>query len=199
MTLEEIRKELEKDFPILFRKVCYVTKDWNKRLSKAEKEKGFERFYEYCSKYKNQWIYRIHITKNDSDCTATMLYYNGKGHAAITMTRTTEFIYHTGHFFERYNERRNLGLKTINDVIRAYMRENNRYDFKSVETVAPNIEKIFCSINSGILLGMINKNVKVVKANTFIPNEMLSKNQSELKLQIINELEKYKDTSGILN
>jgi len=108
-------------------------------------------------------------------------------------------IYHTGHFFERYNERLNLGLKTIPDIIRAYMSESSRYEFKDIEDVSPGIYKVFCSISSGIVLGTLNKSLRLMKANTFIPNAMLSKNQHEIKNQCIDVLEKYKYTSGLLN
>ena len=150
MTLEEIRKEIEKDYPILIRKMTYVAQDLEK-TEQSRQEKGFERFYDYCSKYKNQWIYRLHITKKVSECAAMLVYHSGKGHAAITASAEMSIIYHTGHFFERYNERCKLGLKTINDIIRAYMSENNIYDFQRIEEIEQGIFKIFCLIQSGII------------------------------------------------
>jgi hypothetical protein len=54
MTLEEIRKEISKDFPILDRKVNYVVHDLLKKLSNYEKTKGYVQFFDYCSK----WIFR---------------------------------------------------------------------------------------------------------------------------------------------
>ena len=181
MTLEEIRKEIEKDYPILLRKMVYVSNDLEKKLSKAQKIIGFERFYEYFSKYKNQWIYSISINKEITEFEFMLLYHNGRGHAAIAISPKNVLVYHTGHFFERFNERCKLGLKTIDDIIRAYMKENNTYDMRVVEEIEPGISKVFCVIQSGIMLGMFNKKLNLYKANTFLSNNMLNTKQKEME------------------
>jgi hypothetical protein len=196
MTLEEIQKEISKDFPILDRKVNYVIHDLIKKLSKDAKKRGFVQFFDYCSKYKNNWIYRVSIKKKESGFEAMLLYHSGKGHAAIAVTRELNLIYHTGHFFERYNERCKLGLKTLNDIIRAYMNENNIYHFEEGEEIAPDIFTMFCVIPSGIVLGTYNKKLDFVKANTFVPNDMITKKQRELYEELKKELEKDMDTFG---
>jgi hypothetical protein len=195
MTLEEIRKELEKDYPILRRKMNYVIHDLEKKLSKEKKKEGFVRFFDYCSKYKNNWIYRLHITQEILEGEALLLYHNGRGHAALQVTLDDDIVFITGHFFERYNERCKLGLKTIHDIIRAYMNENNVFDLQEVEEIKPGIMKIFSVIPSGVMLGMYNYHHKIIKANTFLTNDMLNKNQQELEFAIKFELEKYNDTS----
>jgi hypothetical protein len=199
MTLEEIRKEISKDFPILDRKVNYVVHDLLKKLSNYEKTKGYVQFFDYCSKYKNHWIYRLNVSKKDSGFDAMLLYHSGKGHAAISVTRQLSLIYHTGHFFERYNERCKLGLKTLNDIIRAYMNENDVYHFQEGEEITTDTVTMFCNIPSGIVLGTYNKKLDFVKANTFVPNGMLTRTQKELSDELKKALEKDKDTFGDLN
>jgi hypothetical protein len=199
MTFEEIRKEIEKDYPILLRKMDYVAHDIRKKMGKDARKKGIVRYFDYYSKYKNHWIYKLYISKEEPEGAAMLLYHNGKGHAGILLTNKMQLIYHTGHFFERYNERARLGLKTLNDIIRSYMDENTDFQSREIEEIAPGIFKIFCVIPSGIILGMLNKPLMLLKANTFLSNDMLSKNQIELKAQILNVLEKYKHTSGNLN
>jgi len=44
MTIEEIRREINKDFPIVFRKMGYVAQKLKKK---------FVQFFDYYSKYKN--------------------------------------------------------------------------------------------------------------------------------------------------
>jgi len=75
MTLKEVRREFEKDFEIIFRKATYVSHKLEKNLSKTMKEKGFVRFYDYFSKYKNKWIYRMHINKKQ-DIVSFMMFYD---------------------------------------------------------------------------------------------------------------------------
>lgn len=185
MTLEEICKEIDKDYPILFRKTSYVMHKLERALSKSEKEKGFVHFYDYCSKYQNHWIYRVCITKKESLVSCLLLYHNGRGHIAIGATPDKNIFYYTGHFFERYNERCKLGLKSLDDIYHAYLNAIYRFHFQDIEEVAPGIFKTFCVIESGIILGMHNRRLKLFKANTFISNNMLRKDQLQLKIKVL--------------
>lgn len=199
MTLEEIRKEIEKDFPILYRKMNYVANDLKKKLSKDTKRKGFIEFFDYYSKYKNHWIYKIEITKTTFFNLAMLLYHDDKGFAGISVTHEMNIIYHTGHFFKRYNERRKLGLNSTTDIVKAFLTENTICQFNELEEIEPGIFKTFCIIPTGIMLGIFNRPIMLIKANTFLTNDMLFKNQIELKAQIKDELEKYKLTSHDLH
>ncbi len=199
MTLEEIRKEIDKEYPILNRKMNYVMVDLQKKLGKAVKKQDYTLFFDYVSKFKNNWIYKIYISRKKSNYVPMLLYHNGKGHAGIGVTFEKKIIYHTGHFFERYNERGKLGLNSLNDIIKAYMAENTFIQFQELEEIGPGIFTIFGNIPSGIVLGMFNKPLQLVKANTFLTNEMLTPNQQEQKEQLKASLEKYKNTSDILN
>ena len=199
MTLEEIRREIEKDYPILLRKMGYVASDLGKKLSKEVKKQGNFYFYDYVSKYKNHWIYRIKANIKGPVYNAIMLYHNGKGHAGIIPSVDMDITYLTGHFFERYNERRKLGLKTLREIICAYISEVDTFKFQEMEEIDEGIFKIFGMIPSGIVLGMFNKPLMLVKANTFVANETLTMNQKELMEELKIKLEKYKDTSRLLN
>ena len=108
MNLEEIIKEINKDFPILSRKVHYVEKDLRKKLTKHQRSEGFTKFFDYNSKYKNHWICKIQYAKKEEYSAMMLLYHTGKSHAAILVASEFEMLYHTSHFFMRYNERRNL-------------------------------------------------------------------------------------------
>jgi hypothetical protein len=199
MTLEEIRKEINKDFPILLRKIGYVNHDVRKKLSKAQKAEGYSQFFDYTSKFKNQWIYRIHSFKKYSDNSAMLIYHNGKGHAGIAVSKDLSIIYHTGHFFLRYNERRNLNLKSINEIIRAYMCENVDIEYFDLYEISEGVTAIFGDLKSGIVLGTYNEPLDFLKLNTYIPHEMLSKNQNQKLIELKEATLKYDDTSELLN
>ncbi len=200
MTFEEIRKEIDKDFPIVKRKMGYIADDLNKKLSKAQKQNGHLEYFDYISKYKNHWIIRETITKKSNNFNSLLLYHNGKGHAAIAVACDNFMIYHTGHFFERYNERLNLGLLALNDIMRAYMNETTRFDVKELEEVEPGISKAFCVIKTGVILGINNTNINMLKANTFLRNDQLFEDQKafsdELNIEMRKQLEKYKYQSA---
>ncbi len=198
MTLQEIRKEFEKDYPILRRKIQYVTHDLTKKLNRYTKSQGFINIYDYYSKNKNHWLYRLNISDKDKKQSVMMLYHNGKGNVAISILGNLQMVYHTGHFFERYNERNNLGLSTFKDIVKAYMNETFVIDFKTLDEIAPGIFKVFCIIPSGVALGMFNEKINMVKTNTFLTNSMLSQNQLKLKEELKNELDKYEHSSDRL-
>ena len=200
MTVEEVRKEIEKDAPILMRKANYVAVDLAKSLSKPQRIKGHVAFYEYTSKYKNKWMYRIEIAKKQNIISCMMLYHNGKGHVGIAVSLLKGIIYHTGHFFQRYNERSNLHLKSLDEIMRSYMDHTTRFDFQPLDEIAPGIRKVFCRIEPGVILGTINHHLNLIKANTFLSREMLRGDQIELHNQLMSEeLNKYAATSGKLD
>jgi len=199
MTLEEIRKEVDKDYEILVRKINYHSLDIKKRLSKYELEKGYEYYFDYLSKYKNKWICRLVLDKKGCLYSSLLIYRNYRGHVCISPSRTKDITYFTGHFFERYNERCKLGFTNFNDIVKHYMKEMGRFNYEILNEIEPGISKIFCTTSQGIVLGMYNKEYNLIKANTFIPNEMLTENQATLKNELNFALDKYILTSSILD
>lgn len=184
MTLEEIRKEINKDFPILHRKVSYVEHDLKKKLSKKQLDDGITRFYDYKSKFKNQWIYRIHLQKKEREATAMLHFFDGKGYCAISVTDDFFMIYHTGHFFKRYNERLKLNLVQPKDIITAFMNDNMVYEFSPYSEPLPGIFCVFGKVDSGTVLGTMNEKLSIVKVNTFLPNDILNDKQKDLVRQL---------------
>ncbi len=179
MTLEEIKKEVAKDFAILYRKMGYVTEEMHKKWRREKKPDGYAEFFNYTSKYKNHWIYRLQSFKKYCAASAMLLYYNGKGHAAISVSKDISIIYHTGHFFLRYNERRNLQLKTLEDIVRAYMNENFDIEYLDLEKISDKVTHIFGEIDSGVVLGSFHRRLDFLRLNTYLPHHMLSRNQNQ--------------------
>ena len=198
MNLEEIKKEINKDFPILLRKVQYVEKALHKNLTKKQRTEGFTKFFDYISKYKNHWIYKIHYDKKEQYSTMMLLYHTGKAHAAILVASEFEMLYHTSHFFKRYNERRNLGLVMFKDIIHVYMQESDLYNMQRLTKKDEGVTTIFGSIPSGIILGTFNIALNLYKINTYLPNEILSPNQTERLTRLNESVGKYMDSSGQL-
>jgi hypothetical protein len=186
MTLEEIRKEIDKEFPILYRKVGYVIHDLKKQLHKKQLDEGFTKCFDYTSKFKNQWIYRIHLHKKEVEKAAMVLFFDGKGICGIAIAADYSLIYHTGHFFRRYNERLNLNLVHTKDIMVAYMKENMVYAFKAYKQAAPGIYLVFGQVESGTVLGTLNEKLRIVKVNTFLPNDMLNNRQKDYAEKLKN-------------
>jgi len=198
MTFEEVRRELEKDAPIVMRKAYYVSLDLEKKMGKAGLKQGPIQYFDYLSKYKNQWIYRLRFTKKRTEISVMMVYHNGHGHAAVAVSPEDDIVYHTPHFLNRYNERRNLGLTNYKNIIHAFMNENQIYTWEELEEIKEGVFKVFMQIPSGAVLGTLDKNLWFTKANTYLPNEMLNKTQTERQADMKERIEKYLDEAGLM-
>src|ERR1043165_7166493 len=117
MSLQEVRKEIAKDFPILYRKAQYV-------FGKLEKQhrplgnKFIEEVFDYYSKYKNHWLYKFSISKAESIVQFMVYFESKRGLSAVLMMHDSEtLVYMTAHFFNRYNERLHLNLVKPYDIL----------------------------------------------------------------------------------
>src|SRR5205814_4869891 len=112
MSLQEIRAEFDKDFPIIFRKSSYVCEQVHKRY-KPRIDEVVEHVYDYTSKYKNTWLYKVMVSKKKSESRYLLYFYGARGLVGIqpcTIQNETVLIYLTAHFINRYNERLKLNL-----------------------------------------------------------------------------------------
>ncbi len=184
MTLHEIRKDLDKDYPSVKNKAAHMAHKVA-RVFGPGKDKSVIRFFEYCSFNKNKWIYKVQINKKQEQFQLFTYYYNNKGLNAFSLLEQFDYLLHfTGHFFQRYNQRLRLNLVQPNDVIRAYMEENVSYTFYKRKVISKGITKIFCLTERGIILGTQDDNTKVYHMNTFIPYFMLGNK----KIKVIEEM-----------
>ena len=191
MTLAEIKKEIDKDFPIVRNKGIYVMK----KLLHEYKPRGGEmivKFIDYLSKYKNNWIIRFGLTKKNPNMSTIAFYYGEKGLVAIApLDNGALLAFHTSHFFKRFNERLNLNLTLPNDIIRRYMNENDRYEVEFLDEYSPGVFSIFCAARSGYILGSQDDNMHVIRMNTIITPAMLKGSQRSLAEELNEEMKKY--------
>ena len=199
MTLEDIRREIQKDFPILHRKSSYVLHKLERMFDKSTIEKGVVRFFEYRSKYKNTWIYKINLSKGKNDLFFLAYYYGNKGLTAVCPLSNDILLYSTGHFFNRYNERRKLNLVMPHDIMRTFMNDNKEFKFQPMDEVSPGIYTMFGALDSGAALGMFNKNLNLYKLNTFISHDMMRDDQREMEALMRLRLNKYQGDAGKLD
>jgi hypothetical protein len=188
MNIEEIRKELNKDFPVLNRKMVYVAHKLLKTIKPA-RDKIITRVSDYFSGNKNKWLYRLSISQKKQECFLLIYYYNAKGISAFSKINNTDYLLHfTSHFFDRYNERCHLGLKDKIEIMKVYLSENGIYTFHERQQIANGIFKIYSLTQKGIILGTLDKNLKVYHFNTFIPLNLLSKKKFRVVSESIQEI-----------
>lgn len=198
MTLEEIKEEIRKDYPILKRKSEYVAKKMRRTLRPARRQEII-RLFDYTSKYKNTWIYLVNVSKKHYKMKYLVYYYGHRGLTALQLGRGDQLMYCTAHFFQRYNERLQLNLTLPVDILHTFMEDGHLYQFEHLEEVEPGIFKTFGAARSGVVLGMYNEGLNLYKANTFLTNDMLRGDQVERQAYLAEKLDVYKGESATLD
>lgn len=191
MNLAEIRKEIAKDFEIVERKSLYVMKDL-KRQHAPLRDKRIIKVYDYHSKFKNNWIFKLDVDKRASISVYLVWYIGNRGLTAIqTFTKTNCLFYYTSHYFKRYNERLNLGINDPKKLLHTFMHNHLAYKFEFLEEIAPGVLKFFAYTKNGVALGTYIHSQNYYKMNTFITHDMLKGNQLEIQAFKKAELDKY--------
>jgi hypothetical protein len=189
MTLEEIRREITKDFPIVFRKASYV----GNKVRKAAHPKRDERYgtqFDYLSKYKNNWICNLEVGKKEMKIHCMAHYYAELGLAGVGLLNESDWLmFFTSHFFKRFRERLKLNIIQPLDLLHHYMATQNLYVFHKIRKLDDKTSSMFCVSESGVILGVINEQEKFYRMNTFLTSDMLGKSravlESNLKLKLL--------------
>lgn len=191
MSHEEIRSEIHKDFPIVWRKAHYLARDAKKAYGPL-KDKAFVKVFHYLSKQKNTWIIKADMDKQGNRFSFLVYYYNTNGLCAIEVfLNATNMMYFTTHFFKRYNERLALNCKTPAELLNIFMLNHNAYMVQPLEQISPGIFKMFAKTEKGIVLGTLLQNEKMIKMNTFITHTMLQGSQLDIEASLKVQLDKY--------
>jgi hypothetical protein len=191
MTLEEIRKEIDKDFPIVYRKAQYVSEKLFRQIKPA-KGKTYVKLYDYLSKHKNRWIYKIDISKHETFVHFMTYFYGKKGLVVFGLLSSEDSVnLFTSHFLNRYNERLNLNINKPEGIIHYFLTETPAYHLTYIETINDEFRKFFCVIPTGVILGIEDKKNKFRKMNTFLSNNMLKGNQVDLRNLLIQKLDEF--------
>jgi len=191
MNLAEIRKEIDKDFPIVTRKSLYVLQDLIKE-NKPLRGKRIIKVYDYLSKYKNTWIYKWDIDKKVTLPNYLVWYYGNRGLTAIeTFTKNESLFYYTSHYFKRYNERLNLQISDPKTLLHTFMQNHIAYTFQFLDELSPGILKFFAVTKNGVALGTYIRKFNYYKMNTFITHDMLKGDQIQIRTFKNAELDKY--------
>ena len=189
MTLDEIKKEIQQDYEIVNRKTIYLVKEQQK-AAKHNNNKVVK-YYDYLSKQKNNWLFRIESKKKIASISMLVYYYTNIGLMGILLMPDYNTLHlHTSHFFQRFNERLSLNLKTPKEIMCTFLEECWQFMEHGKEEVSPGVFKIFALTERGYCLGytLTDKNISIM--NTFLSHEMLKGDQLELAERLNEELAK---------
>lgn len=200
MNLEELRREVFKDLEIVMRKAHYTAQKVYQAY-KPLREKEITLFFDYLSKYKNRWMYRIVMNKRETLYEYITYFHGRRGFSAIIPIQDKNrqsLVYFTDHFFKRYNERGRFNLPGIKEVIKAFMSRNVEIQNKRIEEFAPGKWELFSVTGQGVMLGTADDNAGIYKMNTFLTKDMLHPNQEQMFKEMQVHLNKYRDDTQVI-
>lgn len=187
MNMDEIRKEVYKDFPCIYRKAGYVASKVLKNFGPI-KDKVIYKAFDYCSPSKNKWIYSLKLSKSQTVIFLLAYFYNQSGLHAYGVFGDSDYLLHFDkHFFERYNERENLGLPLKHDVMQTFVKENFVYSFHKYGE-ENGVSKMFYLTEKGMILGDRDDSKKVINARTYLPYRLLTQKKVSLACKGIKEM-----------
>jgi hypothetical protein len=199
----EVTLEFRKDYSLIQeksfkgeiqKKIGQYIRD-RKKL-KINKRIEFRRVYSFTSRRNNNWII---VMNKDPDMnsfngysvsfTPIVYYYTSKGLRAFTILEDNlGLAVYNGHFFERYNERKGLMLKTPEDMIKHFFKNNLIEDHPIVGgEFLRDGDRAFSlgTCASGITLGEYHRNNIWLIYKTFITAEQAFPDQTQFERDLL--------------
>lgn len=206
MTPGELNKELHNDFAYIRSQrlqdlgESYIRERKNKKIKKEEQ---YPVFTEIRTRSRNNWIILFNKRasaerfKGPEDISMVFLCYisSDKGIRYFKVNPGGEIIIYNQHFFNRYNQRMELGLNNHLDIVKDFFTYNGyaAYKILSDEPINEDIDdkKIdsFGVCNDGYILSVRMSKYKWVINRTFIRKDQAFTDQEDLEAETLIALE----------
>ena len=186
MNFNEIEVEANYEYDVLCKSSTlgrltyeYFAERVKKKIKPSEK---YYKYYEIKTKKKNKWLIlilpkqdKVNVREPEDLSTLCLIYYYAENGLRIIATSPSKMLsIYNEHFFVRYNERLNLGIKDMKDVAKAYFEINGYVSFQSFDLV-DNKRDIIGIVSNGFTLGQEIFDVKyrklIILFRTFISRE----------------------------
>ena len=187
MTFEEIRQEMDKEKGSLVNKIKTHIIQIHKLMRKYNMH-TLDKEYEYISKRKNRWVYRVHNDKSNKDYIwydLYCLYYTQRSYAVVIYNVEENTVnYYTSHFFTRYFQREGLDREDVKEIIRTFFSRSAKGAYQPLKQVSDDVWQIFNQTENGVALGYRHDKLNLFEYRTFINNSMLKGSQIEMSKQL---------------
>jgi hypothetical protein len=197
MNLTEIISQVKRDYEkIVHSTIIRLGNEYDRERQKLkiDKKRTYSRIYNIKTAAKNNWMIVIgkkpssEYYKNPGESLTYdpfAYYYDHSGLKVLKWSNPVLQMF-TAHFFQRYNERLNLGCPTPVETIRHFISHNCFISYQLLMK-----KSILYSIGfakEGLLLGNVQDDNWVLW-RTFVSGNLIHPEQSEMKRQIINKLD----------
>jgi hypothetical protein len=199
MNNKELKNEIFEDNDILW------SSSTIKRLSdeyhrerfklKIKKEEIYPRYYEVKTKTKNHWLIKIskHILVQkyqcigDSEVLCFAYYYSSSGIRIFNTHVNGQIMVFNKHLFNRYNERMNLAVPNLLDVVKVFFNTNINVNYQLMPREDGGI-KFFGLVQQGFLMGEFIQELNWFENKTFISKETANRASNEFETDFLDKV-----------
>jgi hypothetical protein len=187
MTTEEIYREIMRDLDTVKRRSDMEALILQKQMLR-KKLQNEVRTLCYKTQHRNEWQIVFHIDCKGIKKAFYLQTRDHRGMVAYTIEfmdmidGTTEkyLVKYNSHFFQRYNERMQLGFSDQAKTIKYFFKKNLEYKKGATEIIADKLRNIHFVYENGIGIGWQDDAVKAITMKTFVSNDILTRRQRSL-------------------
>ena len=196
MTIEEIYREIMRDLDTVKRRSDAEAIILQKQMLRKKLEKEVRTLC-FKTQYRNEWQLVFHI-----DCKGIKKAFyvhtrDSRGMVAYTIefldmvdgTMEKYLVKYNSHFFQRYNERMQLGFPDQAKTIKYFFKKNLEYKKGATELIADKLRQVHFVYENGIGIGWQDDAAKAITMKTFVSNDILTNRQRNLAEHITDGAE----------
>jgi hypothetical protein len=182
MNHSEISREVKRDYNVLLNTTILrlgSEYDRERRKLKIDNKRTYTRLYTIKTAHKNNWIIVMgkapskekYIGTESLTLCCVTYFYDNKGLKVLNWTNIGVLQVYNGHFFQRYNQRLNLGLTSLIEIVKRYF-FYNRYSCETCHVENDHIRFVGFS-KDGLLLGELQQEGNWLVWRTFISRDLI--------------------------
>ena len=184
MTMQEINKEIEKDYPEIYNYCNRSLQHYEKKYKKNKVSKS--KLTRYNSKNGNEWICVFYPYENSFTFSIGVFIPQAKSYMIGFLFQNIKYdgkllVYFTKHFFDRYKERMKLSNDRYEIFKTFFVNDTLLLSTRKFPIDIDNFKVAYKSKN-GLLLGDIYNKIPASIIRTFISKEMVKSGQIDNEL-----------------
>lgn len=182
MNVDEVCHELLLDFDAVARKGHMLISIFEHEMNRKHVVHT-TKLAEYMSPRQNKWLILLNHNGTVTSASPTLYQYNENGMMAYSILRTPKLkrvVIQNGHFFKRYNERLKLNLTKPLDILKHYLKHNNRVAPSFSNEGVEDKRIVMAEVFGGAALGYFIPEKQYLCMKTFVTHDMLGDSQRNI-------------------
>jgi hypothetical protein len=196
MNWKELQKEIVKDQSNALNTAKRIVVEYlrERRKKHINKKSPYIRWYDIKTVNKNRWIIGLEKSPSDEKYQGVLnfqpyvYFYTSTGIKVVKiLSQGGGLHYYTGHVFQRYNERMELGIKEPIDLVKRFFTNNGDSYGKIISKGDTEYAIYVC--RDGLILAEVIENREWIYNRTFISRNLMNKDQQDLEQELTSILQ----------